>query len=67
MFGRKKAKQNVMGHEILAPKPTRWAYLYILKYIALPIGMVLTGMDIILYFIFKYAFNSCYGVFCLIG
>ena len=56
-----------MGHEILAPKPTRWAYFYILKYIALPVGMILTGMDIVLFFIFKYAFNSCYGVFCLIG
>jgi len=66
MFGRKKTGQAVMGYEISAPKPTKWAYYYILKYIALPIGLILTGMDIILYFFFKYVFDSCYGVFCLI-
>ena len=65
MFGRKKLIQNVMGHEITAPKPTRWAFYYILKYIGLPLCLILTGLDIILYFIFKYAFDSCYGIFCL--
>ena len=56
-----------MGHEITAPKPTKWAFFYILKYIGLPVCMILTGLDILLYFIFKYAFNSCYGLFCLIN
>jgi len=67
MFGRKKTRPNVMGYEIPAPKPTKWALYYILKYIALPICLILTGMDIILYLFFKYIFDSCYGVFCLIN
>lgn len=65
MFGRKKNTQSVMGHEIAAPKPTKWAFFYILKYIGLPICLILTILDILLFFVFKYAFNSCYGFFCL--
>lgn len=67
MFGRKKFTQNVMGHEIAAPKPTRWAFYYILKYIGMPICLILTAMDVMLFFIFKYGFDSCYGIFCLLN
>lgn len=65
MFGRKKFTRNVMGHTLPAPKPTRWAFYYILRYIGLPICLILTGLDMMLFFIFKYVFNSCYGFFCL--
>lgn len=36
------------------------------KYIALPILLVLGGLDLIFYLIFRYGFNSCYGVLCLL-
>jgi len=56
-----------MGYEIPASKPTKWAYFYMLKYIGLPVCLILTGIDIIMYFLLKYAFDSCYGLFCLIN
>jgi len=67
MFGGKKFRQEVMGHEISSPKPTKWAYFYILKYAGIPICFMLLAFDMILYFVFKYGFNSCYGVFCLLN
>lgn len=66
MFGWKKKHRDVMGHTISAPRPTLWAYLYILKYVAAPLLLILLALDILLFFIFKYAFDSCYGLACLL-
>lgn len=64
MFGRKKTKQDVMGEIIPSPKPTKWAFYYILLYGALPLSGFLLALDIIFYFIFKYGLERCYGILC---
>jgi len=64
MFGRKKIKQNVMGHVITSPKPTKWAFYYILLYAGLPISVFLLALDLVFYLIFKYGLDRCYGILC---
>tara|TARA_B100001939_G_scaffold345726_2_gene362962 strand:+ start:2725 stop:2925 length:201 start_codon:yes stop_codon:yes gene_type:complete len=64
MFRRKKHIQTVMGHKIDRPRMTRWGILYILLYAGMPSFVFLLLLDILFYFIFRYGFGSCYGIFC---
>ena len=63
MFWRK--TQEVKGHKLPAPRLTGTGLRLILTYLALPFLLVLTLMDVALYFYFKLALDSCYGVLCL--
>lgn len=53
-----------MGHKIDRPRMTRWGILYILLYAGMPSFVFLLLLDILFYFIFRYGFGSCYGIFC---
>ena len=58
--------ETVMGFTIKTPQLTRWAILRLAQYIILPFLGVLLLMDVLLYLVFKYELDSCYGVLCLI-
>lgn len=58
--------QTVMGHRLPPPALTVWARIYMLFYLGGPILLGLGLLDLLLFLLFRYAFNSCYGVFCLI-
>ena len=64
MFGRRGKIQNVMGHKIDRPHLTKWGYRALLLYVGVPSVLFLLLLDIFLYFLFRYAFDSCYGIFC---
>ncbi|MEM9988201.1 MAG: hypothetical protein AAF723_01680 [Pseudomonadota bacterium] len=48
-----------------SPRLTGTALRLMLLYIALPMIVGLALIDVILFLVFKYAFGSCYGVWCL--
>ena len=55
----------VKGLLLPAPHLTRGGLWLILRYLAFPLLAALFALDVVLYFVFKYAFDSCYGVLCL--
>lgn len=54
----------VMGVTAEGPRFTRWAGIYFVAYVAVPILAVCLALDIGLYLLFKHVFHSCYGVLC---
>lgn len=57
--------QTVKGHLLPKPRLTGWGYWVIATRIALPFFGALALMDGILYLIFRYGLDRCYGIFCL--
>ena len=55
-----------MGWRIPPARLTLGAYWVAFKHVFAPVLGALAAVDIILYFIFKYIFNSCYGVMCML-
>jgi hypothetical protein len=53
--------ETVKGHRLPTPHLTGWGYLYVL----LPVFVILAVLDALLYLIFRYGFDSCYGLWCL--
>lgn len=47
------------------PRLTRWAWLYLGLYVALPVMTLALLLDLALYFIADRLFGVCYAVFCL--
>ncbi|WP_298720106.1 hypothetical protein [uncultured Ferrovibrio sp.] len=60
----RKRPERIHGYSIPAPRFTRWALIYFLKYVALPVLLVLLALDLGLYFLFREVFNTCYGIAC---
>lgn len=56
--------QRIHGLVIPAPRFTRWALVYFLKFLALPALLILLLLDVALYFVFRDWFGACYGVLC---
>jgi len=46
------------------PKLTVWAFLLGGLYFALPFLAVMLLLDVVFYAIFRYGFDSCYGILC---
>ena len=57
--------QTVKGHTLPAPRLTRAGYRMIARQIIAPLLGGLLALDVLLYVIFRYGFNQCYGVLCL--
>ncbi|WP_341912924.1 hypothetical protein [Ferrovibrio terrae] len=57
---------RIHGMVIPAPRFTRWALVYFLKYLLLPGLLVLLALDIALYFVFRDWLGACYGVLCFL-
>ncbi|MBL4837722.1 MAG: hypothetical protein JKY34_09095 [Kordiimonadaceae bacterium] len=55
-----------MGWHITPPKLTFGALLVAMKYIIIPFLGGLALLDVALYFFFRHALDSCYGVLCLL-
>lgn len=57
----------VQGHILPPPRPTRWAVIYALVYLGLPLIGVLALIDLLLWWAFDRLLGWCYGVACLLG
>lgn len=55
---------RIHGYVIPAPRFTRWALVYFLKFIAAPVLLLLLALDVALYFVFREWLGSCYGILC---
>ena len=55
-----------MGHRIPPPRLTLWAWGRLMQYLLLPFFGALFLLDLLFYLIFRYGFDSCYGVLCLL-
>lgn len=51
---------------IPAPRPTPWAAIYAAVYIGVPLIAALGAIDLVLYFVFRYGFDRCYGIGCFL-
>ncbi len=49
---------------IPAPRPTPWAAIYALIYVGIPVIGILALLDLVLYLVFRYGFDRCYGIGC---
>ncbi|QDO97292.1 hypothetical protein FNB15_08430 [Ferrovibrio terrae] len=56
--------ERIHGLAIPAPRFTRWALVYFLKFVALPGLLLLLLADVALYFVFRHWLDACYGVLC---
>ncbi len=56
--------EKIHGLAIPAPRFTRWALVYFLKFVALPGLLLLAAADVALYFVFRHWLDACYGVLC---
>ncbi|MEO0399080.1 MAG: hypothetical protein AAF224_06600 [Pseudomonadota bacterium] len=57
---------TVKGFSLPAPHLTRGGVWLMLRYLAAPLLAALLAFDVLMYFVFRYAFDSCYGVLCLL-
>lgn len=55
---------RIHGYVIPAPRFTRWALVYFLKFIVAPVLLLLLALDVALYFVFRNWLDSCYGILC---
>lgn len=57
---------RIHGYVIPAPRFTRWALVYFLKFVAAPALLLLLLLDVALYVLFRDWLGACYGVLCLL-
>lgn len=57
----------IAGQEVPKRRFTRWALLYFLSFVALPVLGLCLALDVAFFFLAKNAGWSCYGVLCLFG
>ena len=63
---KKRAKiQTVMGVTMPPVRLTGWAFGLGIFYVGMPFLSGLLLLDGLMYLLFKYGFDSCYGVLCL--
>jgi hypothetical protein len=58
--------ERIHGLVIPAPRFTRWALVYFLKYVLAPGLLILLGLDIVLYVVFRDWLGACYGILCFL-
>lgn len=56
--------ETVKGYRIEKPKLTRAGYGIIARKLVLPLLAILALLDLLLYVIFRYGFDKCYGLTC---
>jgi len=57
---------TVAGHAIPRRRFTRYALLYFLGLVALPVLGAGLALDVLLYYMAAHWFGTCYGVLCLL-
>ncbi|MGV6820681.1 MAG: hypothetical protein ACWA5T_09325 [Parvularcula sp.] len=60
-------KKKTNRQRFRPPHLTATGVRVILQYLALPILLALTVIDFGLYLVFRFGFDRCYGVLCLLG
>lgn len=60
-----RAPERIHGLVIPAPRFTRWALVYFIKFVLLPGLALLLALDVALYFAFREWLGRCYGLPCL--
>lgn len=55
------------GQRIAPPRATFGAAVIVLKYIALPVLLGLTLLDVAMYFFFQHVLERCYGILCYLN
>lgn len=58
------APERIHGLVIPAPRFTRWALVYFMKFVLLPGLLLLLALDVVLYFVFRHWLDACYGILC---
>jgi len=62
-----KSKKKSARPRFKPPHLTATGVRIILQYLALPVLLALTLIDFGLYLVFRFGFDRCYGVLCLLG
>ncbi len=50
---------------IPAPRFTRWAWLYFIAFVCLPVFIVAGLLDVVMFLLFRDVLGGCYAIFCL--
>ena len=58
---------TIAGHFLPPPRPTRWAVLYALALVGLPLVLALLLLDAALYLVFTRLLDRCYGLACFLS
>ncbi|HRY27340.1 MAG: hypothetical protein H6852_04405 [Geminicoccaceae bacterium] len=61
------SRGTVAGHFLPPPRPTRWAVLYALALVGLPLVLALLLLDAALYLVFTRLLDRCYGLLCFLS
>lgn len=61
----RRSPERIHGYVIPAPRFTRQALVYFIKYAVAPVLLILLALDLGLFFLFRNVFGLCYGVACL--
>ena len=61
------SRGTVAGHFLPPPRPTRWAALYALGLVGLPLVLALLLLDAALYLVFTRLLDRCYGLACFLS
>jgi flagellar biogenesis protein FliO len=56
--------ETVRGHRLPAPRLTKAAKRLIVTRLVLPFLLVLALLDLLIWAVARYGFDSCYGVWC---
>ena len=57
--------QTIDGHTLPGRRLTGWALYYFLLYVGAPVIGGALALDGLLFLLFKYYLDACFGVFCL--
>ena len=57
---------TVRGVFIPERRFTPWAAIYFAVFVCLPFLSLCLAIDLVLYFVFRHAFDSCYALLCLL-
>lgn len=60
-------RSRIRGHDVPAPRLTRWGALAIALYLGLPVLGILALADLALYVVFTRLLRRCYGLLCWLG
>lgn len=65
--GASKTQNRVLGHFLPGPRLTRAGYWALLLYICAPMLAALLLLDGLLWLLFHYVLERCYGIGCWLG
>ena len=63
--GIRKRGHPVRGVDLPGPRMTRWGWLYLALYVALPVLAISFLLDMLLYLAADRIFGACYAILCL--